>query len=122
MKAKKARKASIKPQYNSAMKEINQAIGWGWKYTCVGYGTLYPEVAKMLAKDGYDIKIVKRKEDSRSYNEVSWEFSQKGKKGNITYVNETETESKNSVHNANSFASVALRDIDRKRKLSSKKM
>ena len=90
MKAFEARKASVQPQYDSAMKDIKQAMGWGWKSTRVGHGTLYPEVAEMIAKDGFDIKIVKRADDIMSYNEVSWEYAEKGKKGTITYVNETQ--------------------------------
>ena len=90
MKAFEARKASVQPQYDSAMKDIRQAMGWGWKSTHVGYGTLYPEVAEMIAKDGFDIKIVKRADDSMSYNKVSWENAEEGKEGTITYVNETQ--------------------------------
>ena len=92
MKAFEARKTSVQPQYDSAMKDIKQAMGWGWKSTHVGTGTLYPEVAKMLAKDGFDIKIVKRAEDHMSYNEVSWENAEEGKEGTITYVDETQPE------------------------------
>ena len=90
MKAFKTRKASVQPQYDSAMKDIRHAMGWGWKSTHVGYGTLYPEVAEMIAKDGFDIKIVKRADDSMSYNKVSWENAEEGKEGTITYVDETQ--------------------------------
>ena len=90
MKAFETRKASVQPQYNSVMKEIEQAVKWGWKSANVGHGTLYPEVAEMIAKDGYDIKIVKRADDNISYNEVSWENAKKGKEGTITYVDETQ--------------------------------
>lgn len=74
------------------MEDIEKAMGWGWKSTHVvnTTGTLYPEVAKMLAKDGFDIKIVKRAEDYMSYNEVSWENAEEGKEGTITYVDETQ--------------------------------
>ncbi len=89
MKAFEARGESIQPQYDSARREIKQAIEWGWKSTHVGKGTLYPEVAKMIAKDGYDIKIVKRADDSMSYNEVSWENAEEGKEGDITYIDES---------------------------------
>ena len=59
MKAFEARKGSIKPQYDSAIHDIQRAVGWGWKNTHVDiHGSLYPEVATMLAKDGYDVKIV----------------------------------------------------------------
>ena len=90
MKAFETRKASVKPQYDSAMKEISQAMNWGWKSTHVGNGTLYPEVAEMIAKDGFDIKIVKRADDTMSYNEISWENAEEGKEGTITYVDETQ--------------------------------
>lgn len=90
MKAFETRKASVKPQYDSAMKEISQAMNWGWKRTHVGNGTLYPEVAEMIAKDGFDIKIVKRADDTMSYNEISWENAEEGKEGTITYVDETQ--------------------------------
>ena len=90
MKAFETRKASVQPQYDSAMKDIRQAMGWGWKSAHVGHGTLYPEVAEMIAKDGFDIKIVKRAVDLMSYNEVSWENAEEGKEGTITYVDETQ--------------------------------
>ena len=90
MKAFETRKASVQPQYDSAMKDIRQAMGWGWKSAHVGHGTLYPEVAEMIAKDGFDIKIVKTANENMSYNEVSWEYAEKGKEGTITYVNETQ--------------------------------
>ena len=90
MKAFEARKTSVQPQYDSAMKGIEQAMEWGWKSAHVGNGTLYPEVAIMLAEDGFDVKIVKRAEDHMSYNEVSWENAEEGKEGAITYVDETQ--------------------------------
>lgn len=93
MKAFETRKASVQPQYDSAMKDIRQAMGRGWKSTHVGYGTLYPEVAERIAKDGFDIKIVKRAVDIMSYNEVSWENAEEGKEGSITYVDETQPQS-----------------------------
>lgn len=43
----------------------------------------------MIAKDGYDIKIVKRANDSMSYNEVSWENAEEGKEVDITYIDES---------------------------------
>ena len=90
MKAFETRKASVQPQYDSAMKDIRQAMRWGWKSAHVGFGTLYPEVAEMIAKDGFDIKIVKRADDIMSYNEVSWENAEEGKEGTITYVDDTQ--------------------------------
>lgn len=90
MKAFETRKASVKPQYDSAMREISQAMNWGWKRTHVGNGTLYSEVAEMIAKDGFDIKIVKRADDTMSYNEISWENAEEGKEGTISYVDETQ--------------------------------
>lgn len=73
MKAFEARKGSIKPQYDSAIHDIQRAVGWGWKNTHVDiHGSLYPEVATMLAKDGYDVKIVTINNGTTSlYNEVS---------------------------------------------------
>ena len=62
----------------------------GMESAHVGHGTLYPEVAKMIAKDGFDIKIVKRADDCMSYNEVTWENAEEGKEGIITYVDETQ--------------------------------
>lgn len=94
MKAFETRKASVQPQYESAMKDIEQAMGWGWKSAHVGHGTLYPEVAEMLAKDGFNVKIVKRADDCMSYNEVSWENSEEGKEGIITHVDETQPKPK----------------------------
>ena len=91
MKAFEAREASVQPQYDSAIKEIKQAIGFGGKSTRVGQGTLYPEVATRLAKDGFDIKIVKGDNNITSYNEVSWENAKEGREGIITHIDETES-------------------------------
>lgn len=90
MKAFEVRRESIQPQYDLAMKDIERAKRLGRKSTRVGYGTLYPEVAEMMAKDGFDIKIVKRADDVKSYNEASWEYAEEGKEGTITYVDETQ--------------------------------
>lgn len=90
MKAFEARKASVQPQFEKAMEDIEQAIGWGWKSTHVCHGhALYPEVAEMIAKEGYDVKIVLRANDIMSYSEVSWEYAEEGKEGTVTYVDET---------------------------------
>lgn len=91
MKAFKARRDSIKPQYDSALNDIQRAVGWGWKKTHVDtHGSLYPEVATMLAKDGYDVKIVTVNNGTTSlYNEVSWENAVEGKEGTVTYKDET---------------------------------
>lgn len=90
MKAFEARKASVQPQFEKAMEDIEQAIGWGWKSTHVCHcRSLYPEVAEMIAKEGYDVKIVLRANDIMSYNEVSWEHAEGGKEGTVTYVDET---------------------------------
>ena len=90
MKAFEVRRASVQSQYGLAMEGIRLAMENGHKSTRVGYGTLYPEVAEMIAKDGFDIKIVKSDSHIMSYNEVSWENAKEGKKGTITYyVDET---------------------------------
>ena len=82
MKAFEARKASVQPQFEAAMKEIEQAIGWGWKSCHVSHScSLYPEVADMIAKEGFDVKIVLRADDMMSYNQVSWEHAEEGKEG-----------------------------------------
>lgn len=91
MNAFEARKASVQPQYEAAMKDIEQAINWGHKSTHVCHShSLYPEVAERLAKEGYDVKIVIRADDFMSYNEVSWENAEEGKEGKLTYVDETQ--------------------------------
>ena len=44
----------------------------------------------MLAKDGYDVKIVTINNGTTSlYNEVSWENAAEGKEGTVTYEDET---------------------------------
>ena len=85
MKAFEARKGSIKPQYDSAIHDIQRAVGWGWKNTHVDiHGSLYPEVATMLAKDGYDVKIVTINNGTTSlYNEVSWKMLLKVRKAQL---------------------------------------
>ena len=44
----------------------------------------------MLAADGWDIKIVKRKPECNSYNKISWKNSEEGRKGTITYIDRTQ--------------------------------
>ena len=89
MKAFEARKESVQPQYDSAVRDIERAVKWGWKSTHVGCGTLYQEVVEMLLDDGFDINFVKRTKDGRYYNEASWENAEEGRRGKITYVDET---------------------------------
>lgn len=89
MKAFEVRRASVQSQYGLAMEGIRLAMENGNKSTRVGSGTLYPEVAEMIAKDGFDIKIVKSDSHIMTYNEVSWENAKEGKKGTITYVDKT---------------------------------
>ena len=89
MKAFEVRRASVQSQYGLAMERIRYAMERGRKSVRVGgFRTLYPEVVEMIAKDGFDIKIVKSDIRILSYNEVSWENAKKGKMGTITYVNE----------------------------------
>lgn len=89
MKAHKAREKSIEPQYKNAMEQIKQAIDWGWDSCHINsHGELYLEVAKMLVKDGFDIKIVLRDDAFMTYNEASWRYAEKGREGTLTYVDE----------------------------------
>ena len=91
MKAFKAREISIYPQHKEAMKFIKNAAALG-KTSVVLPQTvpIYPEVAEILAKDGYDVKIVNRSNKFFSYNEISWINAKEGVEGKITYVNEDE--------------------------------
>ena len=76
MKAFEARKGSIKPQYDSAIHDIQRAVGWGWKNTHVDiHGSLYPSAAFS--------------HETSLYNEVSWENAAEGKEGTVTYEDET---------------------------------
>lgn len=89
MKAHKAREKSIEPQYKKAMEDIKQAINWGQADCHIDcHGELYPEVAQMLVKDGFDIKIVLRDDPHMTYNAVSWRNAKKGREGTLTYVDE----------------------------------
>ena len=92
MKAFKAREMSIKPQYKEASKYITSAVMLGKTSVILNLtAPLYPEVAEMLAKDGYDVKIVHRKQKCFSYNEISWLNAEEGQEGKVTYINEDET-------------------------------
>lgn len=90
MKAYKARQKSIEPQYEKAMENIKQAVEWGWSdcHTSNLNGELYPEVAEMLVKDGFDVKIVLRDDPHMTYNAVSWRNAKKGREGSLVYVDE----------------------------------
>lgn len=109
MKAFEARKATVQPQFEAAMKEIEQAIGWGWKSCHVSHScSLYPEVADMIAKEGFDVKIVLRADDMMSYNLVSWEHAEEGKEGTVTYVDETKPKPQPKVPSFGEFLSDIL--------------
>lgn len=90
MKAHKAREKSIEPQYEKAMENIKQAVEWGWSdcHTSNINGELYPEVAEMLVKDGFDVKIVLRDDPHMTYNAVSWRDAKKDREGSLVYVDE----------------------------------
>ena len=89
MKAFEARKASVKPQFEQAMREIEQAVKFGRKKTVLlSSTTLYPEVAEMIAKEGYDVEIILNDKDLLSLNRISWEHAEEGKEGTVTYVDE----------------------------------
>lgn len=89
MKAFEARKASVQPQFEAAMKDIEKVVGWGWQSCHLHHnGSLDPEVANMIANEGFDVKIVLRADDSHSYNVVSWGHAEEGKEGTVTYVDE----------------------------------
>lgn len=92
MKAFLTRKKSIQNQYDLAMNDIEEAMEEGMKSTTAFKETMYSEVVKMIADDGYDVKIVKRANDALSYNEISWENAEEGKDGTITYIDETDSE------------------------------
>lgn len=89
MNAFEARKASVQPQYEAVMKDIEEEVNLGRKSTNVC--PLYHEVAERIAKEGYDVKIVIRANKLMSYNEISWENGKEGKEGKLTYVDETKT-------------------------------
>lgn len=90
MKAFEARKESVEPQYDEALNQIKKAVDYGWSCTQIqSNGLLYPEIIERLAKeDGYDVKVVIKKESHMSYTEVSWSCAEKGKEGTINYINE----------------------------------
>ena len=90
MKAHKAREKSIEPQYEKTMENIKQAVEWGWSdcHTSNINGELYPEVAEMLVKDGFDVKIVLRDDPHMTYNAVSWRDAKKDREGSLVYVDE----------------------------------
>lgn len=93
MNAVEARNASIEPQYEVAMKKINLAIRFGRMrtYICTDK-VICKEVAEKLAKEGYDVKIVRKPDNFSSSTEASWEFAEEGREGTVTYVDESELE------------------------------
>lgn len=87
MKAFEVRKASIQPQYDHVMEEIETARKMGWTSTTVGFpGPMYPEVAERLAAEGFDVEM------QVHCSSVLWENAEEGKAGKVTYVNEANTE------------------------------
>lgn len=90
MKAFESRQKAVAMQYSLAMEDVSVGIRNGWKCVEVGCGSLFPEVAEMLANDGFEVKIVKRLPDCDSSNEVSWENATTANtKGTVVYVDET---------------------------------
>ena len=85
-----SRKKAVANQYELALEDVSEGINNGWKSVEVGYGSLFPEVAEMLASDGFDVRIIIRLPDCDSSNEVSWEnATSPDQKGSVTYVDET---------------------------------
>lgn len=93
MNAVEARNASIEPQFEAAMRDIDRAVGFGRMRSqiCIG-GVICKEVAEKLAKEGYDVKIVRKPDNFSSSTEASWELAEEGREGTITYVDESEQE------------------------------
>lgn len=94
MNAQEARKISVMNQYTIAQERIAHEANFGRK-SCLPYlhGALYSEVAEMLAKEGYNVKTVFCRDDSRSYMVVSWDHAVEGEfqEGTVTVVYDYET-------------------------------
>ena len=89
MKAFKAREMSIYPQYKEIMKYVRTAASLGKTSAILPQTTpIYPEVAEILAKDGYNVKFVDRSNKAFSYNEISWHDAKEGVEGKITHIKE----------------------------------
>lgn len=86
--AVEARKNSFEPQYKSAMQDIERAIERGYTSTRLSISTILPEVAKELAKKGFEIKIVISKFEVLTHVNVSWDKAQEGEVGEIIYKDE----------------------------------
>ena len=74
MKSTEARHVAVKSQVAHVLGDVKKAIydGRAWTYTREGQGALFPETAEELAEMGYEVKVMKRADDSLSTNRISW--------------------------------------------------
>jgi len=90
---KKSRENGIPLQYTEANARIDRAIELGLQQCfALNNGAVYPEVAEMLAKDGFNVKSVLREDDHHSYTEISFKHAKDADEdavGIVTVVDET---------------------------------
>ena len=87
MKASELRERTIKTQFENIMKTIERRSTDNKYCIIAGIGSLYPEVAEMISKEGYDVKVIHvLNDDMMSYAKISWEHAKEGKEGTVEYV------------------------------------
>jgi len=93
---KKSREKGIPLQYAESNESIERAIELGeQKCNAISHGAVFPEVAEMLAKDGFNVKSVLRKDDRFCYTEISFKHAKDADEnavGTVTVVDETNLE------------------------------
>lgn len=90
MKASEARHVAVKSQVAHILGDVKKAAydGRTWTHTYQGQGALFPETAEELAELGFDVKVVKRADDSLSTNLVSWANAEDNRRGTVEFVEE----------------------------------
>ena len=90
MKSTEAKHVTIKAQVAHVLGDVKKATyeGRPWTYTYQGQGALFPETAEELAELGYDVKVIKRADDSLSTNLVSWANAEGNRRGTVEWIEE----------------------------------
>lgn len=83
-------KETARVQYDNAWQKIEYAMNQKQKNCCISNFSLCPPVAFGLAEKGFDVRIVRYDDDSKSINEISWEHRKEGMGGIVTIDDKTE--------------------------------
>lgn len=88
MMAFEAKRESILSQYDEMMERIRKQTRKGEVKASMLTEAILPEVAAMLAKDGYDVSVKNSTSPGMSYSKVSWRYAKEGRRGELLYDDE----------------------------------